>query len=429
MQEYLRFMSIGICSILTIFSILTTFNSTRKKFSLFSMSLIGTGLLLADKLARFFNGSPDIINGYITKISKFFVYCFFLLIISAFNQYLKDLFISEGKLTTIPKRLFHTDLICFAGIVTLITSQFTGLYYTFENNVYHRSEGYIISYFFPLCALIFQLTAIIQYRKNLKRIQLVMLLLFTIMPIIAGSLQFIIHGVSLTSLCIVAMIVLLYCFSIFDTNRSLMEKQEKIQLMVSQTTLALVEAIDAKDKYTKGHSKRVANYSVMIAKKAGLSEEECEEIYLVALLHDVGKIGIPDTLINKEGKLTDEEMEIMRSHPKVGRDILSQINIAPNLCVGASFHHERFDGKGYPFGLRGEEIPLMARIIAVADSYDAMASTRSYRDVLPQNVIREELEKGCGTQFDSEFAKIMIKLIDEDPNYNLKQGKRKNSKA
>ena len=138
-------------------------------------------------------------------------------------------------------------------------------------------------------------------------------------------------------------------------------------------------------------------------------------------MHDVGKIGIPDAIINKNGKLTDEEFAKIKRHPTVGREILSKISIDHELAIGASFHHERYDGKGYPFGLKGEEIPEMARIIAVADAYDAMASKRSYRDALPQQDIRIQFEKGLGTQFDPEFGQIMIELIDEDTEYQMRE--------
>ena len=182
--------------------------------------------------------------------------------------------------------------------------------------------------------------------------------------------------------------------------------------MLSQTAMALAEAIDAKDKYTNGHSRRVAEISAKIAEKYGKSKEECEEIYLIGLLHDVGKIGIPNAIINKNGKLTDEEYDIIKTHPVKGYEILSKISVSPNLPIGAHYHHERYDGKGYPEGLKGEEIPEIARIIAVADTYDAMASRRSYRNSLPMEKIRDEIIKGMGTQFDTKFANIMVELID-----------------
>ncbi len=184
---------------------------------------------------------------------------------------------------------------------------------------------------------------------------------------------------------------------------------------------SLASAIDAKDTYTNGHSGRVAHYSVEIAKRHGYSEQKLKEIYMMGLLHDVGKIGVPDAVINKPAKLTDEEYEIIKNHPVLGARILGNIKEMPKLSVGARWHHERYDGKGYPDGLSGEDIPEEARIIAVADSYDAMTSHRSYREPLPQGIVREEIENGKGTQFDPHFADIMIGMIDEDIDYEMKE--------
>lgn len=183
--------------------------------------------------------------------------------------------------------------------------------------------------------------------------------------------------------------------------------------------LTLADAIDAKDKYTNGHSRRVAAYSREIAKRAGYSLERQDEIYMMGLLHDVGKIGIPDAVINKPGRLTNEEFERIKLHPAVGAHILSNIKEMPKLAIGAHWHHERFDGRGYPDGLSGHKIPEEARIIAVSDAYDAMTSNRSYRNMMPQEKVRSEIEKGLGVQFDPRFAAIMLKMIDEDKEYRM----------
>ena len=144
---------------------------------------------------------------------------------------------------------------------------------------------------------------------------------------------------------------------------------------------------------------------------------------MMGLVHDFGKIGIPDAVINKPGKLTPEEYEIINTHPVLGAKILGTIQGMPSLHVGARWHHERYDGTGYPDGLAGEEIPEEARIIAVADAYDAMTSRRSYRDALPQETVRKEIEEGRGSQFDPRFADVMIKLIDEDNEYKMREKK------
>lgn len=199
------------------------------------------------------------------------------------------------------------------------------------------------------------------------------------------------------------------------------EKNLKLEELSCETFEAIAKAVDANDPYTAGHSKRVAVYSRMLASKLGLPPNEVDEIYYAGLIHDVGKLGVDNNIINKPGKLTDEEYNEVKRHPSVGYDILKGISIKGDFAYGAKCHHERPDGKGYPNGLKGDSIPFMAKIIAVADAYDAMTSKRSYRDVLPQDVVRDQIEKGMGTQFESKIAFAMLQMIDEDVNYDMKQ--------
>lgn len=200
-------------------------------------------------------------------------------------------------------------------------------------------------------------------------------------------------------------------------------QHKRIERISMQIVMTLSGAIDAKDTYTNGHSTRVADYAKEIARRAGFSGKQQEDIYMMGLLHDVGKIGIPDAIINKTAKLTDEEYAEIKKHPVLGARILENITEFPKLATGARWHHERFDGKGYPDGIAGEDIPKEARIIAVADAYDAMSSRRSYRDVLPQKVVREEMEKGRGEQFDPVYADIMLAMIDEDTDYQMRENR------
>ena len=195
------------------------------------------------------------------------------------------------------------------------------------------------------------------------------------------------------------------------------KENERLSLRVVQT---LAEVIDAKDNYTNGHSTRVAEYAREIARRHGYTTKQQDEIYMMGLLHDVGKIVIPNEVINKSGELTPDEYEMIKTHTRVGARILRKIEEMPKLVEGARWHHERYDGTGYPDGLVGESIPEEARIIAVADAYDAMSSQRSYRDILPQDAVKREIENGKGTQFDPGFADIMLAMIDEDPEYRNK---------
>lgn len=204
-------------------------------------------------------------------------------------------------------------------------------------------------------------------------------------------------------------------------TQKIIEQTERLERLSMQIVKALSGAIDAKDTYTNGHSTRVAEYSREIAKRAGFSEEEQNDIFMMGLLHDIGKIGIPDAIINKPSALSEEEYSVIKTHPIVGAAILKNITELPKLITGARWHHERYDGKGYPDGIAGEAIPKEAQIIAVADSYDAMSSRRSYRNALPQQQIRNELLEGSGRQFSPRFVDIMIQMIDEDVNYDMRE--------
>ncbi len=199
------------------------------------------------------------------------------------------------------------------------------------------------------------------------------------------------------------------------------ERRNQVEKLSEEVMKTLANTIDAKDAYTNGHSLRVAKYSKEIAKRAGKTKAEQKMIYHMALLHDIGKIGVPDDIINKDTRLTDDEYMAIKQHPAIGSDILKTIEQMPDIMIGARWHHERYDGHGYPDGLAGTEIPEEARIIGVADAYDAMTSKRSYREILAQEVVRGEIERGKNTQFDPQFADIMIEMIDEDIRYTMRE--------
>lgn len=191
--------------------------------------------------------------------------------------------------------------------------------------------------------------------------------------------------------------------------------------LMERSIIALTNAIEAKDSYTSGHSKRVAAYAKEIARRLGKSEEEQREIYYAGLLHDIGKIRMPDKIIAKNGKLSEMEFEYLKLHPIISSTMLKGISENGNIENGAKYHHEHFDGSGYPEGLKGKDIPEFARILAVADTYDAMTSSRSFRSLFPQGFVRSEMEYQSGRQFDPDIVKIMLQMIDEDKDFNLKQ--------
>ncbi len=203
-------------------------------------------------------------------------------------------------------------------------------------------------------------------------------------------------------------------------NRVL-EMERKSTHLTEGFMLALAKSVDAKDHYTNGHSVRVAEYSREIARRMGKTEKEQQEIYAMGLLHDIGKIGVAESIINKNGRLNDEEFAQIKKHPVTGYEILKNVEELPGLATGARWHHERYDGKGYPDGKAGNDIPEEARIIAVADAYDAMTSNRAYSSIRPQEDVRREIERCRGSQFDPVIADVFLSMIDDDKQYQMRE--------
>lgn len=191
--------------------------------------------------------------------------------------------------------------------------------------------------------------------------------------------------------------------------------------MLLGTLHALTASIDAKDSYTRGHSERVALLSKMLAQQAGFDDHTVERIYISALIHDVGKIGVPEYVLSKPSRLTDEEFGLIKQHPEIGARILQDIRQMQDLVPGVLYHHERWDGRGYPHGLSCESIPLFGRVICLADSFDAMCSSRTYRDAMLHEDAIDEIRDNAGTQFDPELAKHFLEL-DFEPFRLMLQG-------
>ena len=221
--------------------------------------------------------------------------------------------------------------------------------------------------------------------------------------------------------CLVALIIYLVTSSQIKKYK---ERHERDNEIITESMETFISFIDAKDPYTNGHSIRVAKYSRRIAEELGFGEKDLEQIYYVALLHDCGKIGIPDNILVKPDKLTKEEFEVIKSHTVIGGKMLSHFKSLKDVGEGALYHHERYDGTGYPEGKKGTDIPFIARIICVADAYDAMNSDRVYRKKLSKQRIIEEIRNGKGTQFDPKIADVMLSLI----RHNKLDGKKESQK-
>lgn len=194
-------------------------------------------------------------------------------------------------------------------------------------------------------------------------------------------------------------------------NDELKNTYEMLQNAYLESIQTLRYTVDAKDNYTRGHSDRVSEYSVLIGKALNLSEKDINTLKIGGLFHDIGKIGVPDSILLKESKLTDDEYSEIKNHPSIGAHILSTASIFNDIIPIVKHHHEKYDGTGYPGRLKGNDIPYLARIAAIADSFDAMTSKRTYRDSLPIEIVIEEFEKCKGTQFDPELTDIFLDIV------------------
>ena len=197
-----------------------------------------------------------------------------------------------------------------------------------------------------------------------------------------------------------------------DMNNKLQDTYEQLERAYMESIQTLRYTVEAKDSYTRGHSDRVSEFSVLIGKYLGLSEEELKTLRIGGLFHDIGKIGVPDSILLKEGKLTDDEYSEIKNHPTIGAHILSTATIFQNIIPIVKHHHEKYDGFGYPGKLKGEEIPYFARITAVADTFDAMTSKRTYRDALPLDTVIAEITRCKGTQFDPKIADVFLDILE-----------------
>ena len=195
-------------------------------------------------------------------------------------------------------------------------------------------------------------------------------------------------------------------------NEELSDTYEKLEKAYLDSIETLRYTVEAKDPYTRGHSDRVAEYSVLIGEKLGLSEEDLRTLRIGGLFHDIGKIGIPDSILLKESKLTDDEYSQIKNHPTIGAHILQNATIFQDILPIVKHHHERYDGNGYPSRLKGEEIPYFARIAAVADTFDAMTSKRTYRNAIPLEEVKEEIKRCEGTQFDPSIAETFLEILN-----------------
>ncbi len=414
----------GACAITTFMLFHTRFISASRRRIIIIMLVVAFFLLWFDRLAYVYAGVPGSKAYIMVRVSNFFVFFLTSGIVLGFDFYLMDWLTHEGEMETAPRRLKVVGMMAGIGMIMAVVAAFTGLYYYFdESNRYHRGHGFLIAYIIPVLCPILQYTVIRQYKSVFRKLIYLSLVLYIFVPIACGIIQIKAYGISIVNMSMVAVSISLFIFTYIDINDVVLKahkielqningEKKHLQRLFDQTAMAFVSAVEEKDDFTKGLSVKVAGYAEMIARMSGKDDDECRKVYYTALLHDVGMIGVPDKVIKNEADPKKWDYEAMRKKPVIGRDILSRITEYPYLSQGAYYSHERYNGTGYPEGLKGEEIPEIARIVAVADAYVTMMSKKRYRDPRPDFVVREAFVRGAGEEFDPQFAKIMVKIID-----------------
>lgn len=416
----------AICAMMAVMLLITRFLSKKRKWILILMEIIATALLGFDRAAYLYRGDVSHLGYVMVRLSNFMVFFLTSAVVFGFNLYLSDLLMKEGKRETLSKRLKFVYIGSAIGMLMAVVAHFTGLYYSFdENNIYQRGPGFLLCYIVPVVFPIIQFTVIFQYRKLFSKFIYISLVLYIFVPIVVGIIQIFTYGLSIVNMAMVMVSVSLYVFNYLDINDevvrvheievgNLQKEQRSTKRLFDQTATAFVRAVEKRDPYLEGHAVRVAELARQIAGEARKAEDEKDEVYYAALLHDIGMIGIPDSLIGKSDDLTEEEIEILKRKPIVSEEILSNIKEYPYLREGALYSREHYDGSGYPEGLKGKDIPEVARIIAVADAYATMTSRQRNRAPLPYQNVREEFIRESGQQFDPVFADIMIRIMDAE---------------
>ena len=416
----------GICFTMGILLFLTKSLEKRRKWILIIMEVIATLLLMNDRNAYIYAGDTSTKGYYMVRISNFMVFFLTSMIVMAFNAVLMDQLATTGKMTVLPRRLIVSGLIGAFGMLMAVISAFTNLYYYFDTtNRYHRGPGFLISYIWPIVGPMIQYTVIRQYKDKFSKLIYTALVLYLFVPIVCGIIQIFEYGISIVNMAMVLVSIFLYVFTYLDVNeaieraheietRQLVADRQSMKRLFDQTATAFVSAMEIKDAYPPGHSERAASAAVKIAKAMGKDENEVDDIYYAALLHNVGVIGIPDGILENADKLSAEQMEVLKKTPLISADILSCIKEFPFLEIAGKYCYEKYDGSGYPEGLKGEEIPEIARIMAVVDAYDSMTTKSKFSDPLPYPIVREEFILQAGHTLDPQMAEIMVEVLDEE---------------
>lgn len=431
----LELMSLMICLILLFYQLIERRSNNKSNKWFTFMVLCNSAMLVGDLCDWTLGGIPGAFPYYAQGIFSIVVYfaASGLLLFSLYGWLISYI---RQKIDISPNWLRVGIALSAIQVLIALAAPIIRIAYIDADNYYQRGKLFLLTQVCPYIVYVLSFYLMIRYRRAFKKRERIYLGIFIVIPLFAELIQVMTYKYSTLNVACSLGLIMVFTFiqserklddeykvrgQIIDENKRLEELQQYQENLSSQLIDVLCSTVEAKDQYTRGHSQRVAQYAREIMYRMGGDEKVLQEVYYIGLLHDVGKISIDDSIINKKGRLTEEEYEQIKLHTVAGYQILKHVDVIPDLAIGARWHHERYDGTGYPNGLAGDNIPLIARIISVADAYDAMTSNRSYHKIMPQSVVREEISRGMGRQFDPAIARIMLEMIDEDIQYDMKQ--------
>ncbi len=423
------------CMLMAVLLLFTKYMLKRRKWILFLMEIIAAFLLFFDRLAYIYSGMEGKKGFVLVRLSNFMVFFLTAWVVFGFNLYIVDMLRRDDTKELVIKRLTVVGVASVVEMIMVVITQFTGWYYYIdETNHYQRGPLFLMCYIVPIFGPILQFSVIYENRKKFSKRIYISFILYIFVPILAAIIQIFAYGLSIVNMAMVLVSISLYIFTYLDINEMavkahrkemeiLQEEKQRVRRLLDQVLMAMVAAIEKKDPFLQGHSKRVAGLARKIARMSGKDEENCDDIYYAALLHEIGVIGIPDSVLAKNMDLSKVDEEFLREKPTIAEEILSPIKDFPNIKAAARYGSENYDGTGFPDGLKGEDIPEIARIVKIAGAYDSMTLRKNRGEMLPRQLIREEFVQEAGSKFDPVYSEIMVRLIDEEERENTEKYK------
>lgn len=431
---YVDSLCLLIFGVICLYVVLDKKNKTKLSQYFVHISIFSMLMILGDLLNWANSGHTGKLSYFLVWSGLIIYYCSTGFLVYSLILYIGCIMQRHGNVSKIfAKTGLVIALICLGISISSIFSK--AVFYVSDDNLYKRGPLYIATQF-PMFMYLLIVVMMIIYRKLLTKSEAAFIIIYTFLPTVGEFIQLFIPGTTTFIPGLTVAIIILFMYvqnekrfqesedeknEIDNARKSIEQSRDLREKQLFQSMETILSIVEKRELCTNGHARRVGNYTREIAHRMGLDEEYQIEAYYAGLFHDIGMIEIPEEIINKKTELTDEERELVKIHTTSAFHILGKFESYPLIRDAARWHHERMDGKGYPNGLKGENIPLIARIVAVADAYDAMTSNRPYREKLAKNMVEDQFTANAGIQFDPKIVDIMLDMMKADTYFEMQE--------